>query len=125
MRALVSTTSGKKYSLRPDTAILRTASSRSTGGGPTGSQQVWRKTRRLPNDVVPRGEQGARYEKKETVKGTETGTGTETRTRTGKITRARVGTRTGVGTGTRVEMRGEGRERLATFELVIGMGRKM
>ena len=76
----------------------------------------WRKTRGLSDDVVPRGEQGTRDGKDETV----TGIGTEA----GLSTSAEVGTRTGARAGTRTERRVKGRESLGTFEVVIDVGRK-
>ena len=61
------------------------------------------KTRRLPDDVVPRGEQGTRNGREEAITGIETGT----RTRAGMSTRVGMEGRTGAGTGTRIEI-GEG-----------------
>ena len=79
-----------------------------------------RKTRRVPDDEIPRGEQGTRDGRKETV----TRTGTGARTSTGMSTRAEMGVRTGAGTGTRIEMRVEGRESPRTYEVVLEVGRK-
>ena len=62
-----------------------------------------RKTRRLPDDVVRRVEQGTRDGEDETVAGTRAGAGMSTR--------AGMGARRGAGTGTRIEMRVEGSER--------------
>ena len=46
--------------------------------------------------------------------------------RTSKVmsTKAGIGVRMGAGTGTRITTRMEGRQRMGTFEVVIGVGRK-
>ena len=46
------------------------------------ASSFWCKARRLPDDVVPRGEHGTTGEKEQTVTGTGTEAGTETRTST-------------------------------------------
>ena len=83
-----------------------------------------RKTRRLPDDVVPRGEQGTKDGRDETVTGTETGGRTGRRMCTGMSTRVGMGAGTGAGageiTGTRIETRmEEGESPLGTYEVVI------
>ena len=87
-----------------------------------------RYNRRRPVDGVPRGEQGTRDGREETVMGTGTGAGTGGNTRTGMSTRVGMGAGTGAGTGertgTRVEMRVGGRESPGTYEVVIEVGFK-
>ena len=61
------------------------------------ASSFWRKTWRLIDDVVQRGEQGTRDGKEEMVTGTGAGTGTWARI--GMGTRAGMGARTGAGTG--------------------------
>ena len=73
----------------------------------------WRKTRRLPDDVVSREEQDTNDGKDKTV----TGTRKRTRTRTGMSTRAGMGARTG--TINRTETRVEGTNSMGTFEVVM------
>ena len=83
-----------------------------------------RKTWRLPDDVVPREEQGTRDGNEEMTTGTRTRVGTGTRANTGMSTRTGIGARTGAETGTRIEMRAEQKVSLGTFEVVIEVGRK-
>ena len=59
-----------------------------------------RKTRRLSNDAVPRGESDPRGGSEETVTGT--------------------GTRVGIGAGTRAKRRVEERESPGTHEVIVG-----
>ena len=77
------------------------------------ASMFWRKTRRLPDDVVSREEQDTNDGKDKTV----TGTRKRTRTRTGMSTRAGMGARTG--TINRTETRVEGTNSLGTFEVVM------
>ena len=88
------------------------------------SSSFGRKTRRLPDDVVPKGEQGIGYEREETVTGTGMGAGTGTRSSTELNTRWGIGARAEAGEWTRVKMSAEGIDSLGTFEVVIEAGRK-
>ena len=86
-----------------------------------------RKTRRLPDDVVPKGEKGTRDRKEETAATTKTGTGARrgTRTSTGMSTRVGMGARTGAGTAMRMYIMVKGKDDLGTCEMMMGVGRKM
>ena len=77
-----------------------------------------RKTRRLPDDVVPKGEPRPRNGREEMVTGAETGVGAGTRAGTGMGTKTGMGVETGAGTGTIVERRVGGREDLEIYEVV-------
>ena len=82
------------------------------------ARSFWSKIRRLLDGGVPRGEQGTRDRKGETVKGTgTTGMWTKTRTRIGMSTREGMGARTRARTETMTEMRVERRESPGTFKV--------
>ena len=83
-----------------------------------------RRTRRLPDDIITRGEHGTRDGEEEMVTRTGTGSGTETRMRTEVSTREGMGARTGARKGTIIEMVVERREGMGKFEVVIEVGRK-
>ena len=85
---------------------------------PAGSQQLWRQTRCLPDDVAPRGEEGTRDGKEGTVTGTWTWAGTRKGTGTGMSPSA--GMRAKI--GTIIEIRVEYKESLVTFEGVTKVG---
>ena len=90
------------------------------------ASSIGRKTRSLPDNVVPRGQQGTRDEKEKTMtgRGTGVGTGTGTRTWTEMVTRAEMEVRTGAGTGTIIERCEEVKESLIIFDVAIEVGRK-
>ena len=81
-----------------------------------------RKIRRLPDNMVARGQQGTGNGREETMTGTGTRAGTETTTRAGIGTRTRMGAKMGAGTGTMIEKRVEEIGSLETYEVVIGVG---
>ena len=66
------------------------------------ASSLWPKARRLPDEVVSRGEQGTTEGKGETMTGTGWGKGKGTRTSARISTRAGMGVRTEPATGTRI-----------------------
>ena len=84
--------------------------------------------------MIPKGEQGTRDRREETVTGagamvrtggtTSTGMGTRQRIVMGARTRAGTGVETGARIRSRIDKRVEGRECLGIYELVIRVGRK-
>ena len=83
-----------------------------------------RKTRRLPDDVVPRGELDPRGRREERVTGTGTGEGTGTRTRMATGTKAGIGDENGSRNEHEMERKVEGRENPETYEVILELGRK-